>query len=771
MSTPGNSNTGRENRLARESSPYLLQHAHNPVDWWAWGEEAFAEARRRDVPIFLSIGYSTCYWCHVMERESFESEEIAGLLNGACVCVKVDREERPDVDEAYMASLIITTGHGGWPMSLFLEPRTLRPFFCGTYLPAREMAQAPGRGTFPRVIESVARAWRDRRGEAERASEEIARAVSEQMNAHGGAAALGRGQVGDALSRLLRLHDRVHGGFGVAPKFPQPVFLEFLLDARGSVEEGAREAIDAALRLTLDRMAVGGIFDHLAGGFHRYSVDAAWTVPHFEKMLYDQAQLALVYGRASRELGDAFYADVARRTLDFVLGEMALAGGGFASALDAEVDAREGRSYLWTDEQVRRACGEEGEFALRVFGMDEGPNFQDPHHPEEPAASVLRLRDRPDRLAADYSMSPGALGARLEAARGRLLAARSARAQPSRDDKAITAWNAMAIRALVLGAEVLGDARYDAAAARAGEFLLANMVDAGAELGRSWRSGRRGPAGVLEDYAHAIAALAALARRGQGRFLDPARALAARAREKFAGPDGRWYDAGESELFVRPSVTHDGAMPSPGAAMMHALIDLGEVSGDGSLREEAAALLAARSRAIAESPVGCIEGTRALLRLLLSGEVADGGAEAESRGAGAAPEFTPVEVYASADRIVLSTDEPAKLSLVLRVAPGYHIVAADPGEAGVRLHALRVGISGGEGVSVYADYPAGEALGEPGGGGVLVHRDRVEFDVVLERTGAITGRPMIVVSFQACTEAECLRPGRVELDVAIDGGG
>ncbi len=770
MSTPGNSKAGRENRLARESSPYLLQHARNPVEWWGWGEEAFAEARRRDVPIFLSIGYSTCYWCHVMERESFENEAIAAQLNGACVCIKVDREERPDVDEAYMAALIITTGHGGWPMSLFLEPGSLRPFLCATYLPASPMRGIPGRGSFPGVIEAVGRAWRDRRNEVLRAAAEIARAVSDQMETRAGAAPLGRGQVGDALSTLLRMHDRAQGGFGVAPKFPQPVFLEFLLDARACIDETAREGVDAALRLTLDRMAVGGIFDQLGGGFHRYSVDAAWTVPHFEKMLYDQAQLALVYGRASRELGDAFYAEVARRTLEHVLGDLSLPGaGGFASALDAEVDAREGRSYLWTDDQVRSACGEEGEFARRVFGLDGGANFQDPHHPDEAAASVLRLRDRPDRLAAEFSMTPGALAARLEAVRSRLLAARSVRAQPSRDDKAITAWNAMAIRALGVGAEVLGEARYDAAAVRAGDFLLGHLVGAGGELARSWRGGRRGPSGVLEDYAHAIAGLAALARRGHARFLEPAERLAAKARERFAGMDGRWYDAGEGALFVRPSVTHDGATPSPGAAMMHALIDLAEASGDRAHLASAAALLSSRSSAVAESPVGCIEGTRALLRLLLSGAVAEGTGDAGHPGEGG--EFTPVEVYASGDRVVLGADEPARLSLVVRIAPGHHIVAGEPGEAGARLQPLRVGVAGGEGVSVYADYPAGEALGVPGGEGVLVHRDRVEFDVVLERTGPITGRPMIVVSFQACTETECLRPGRVELDVAIDAGG
>ena len=772
MSTHGRAGSaGRApNRLARESSPYLLQHAHNPVDWWAWGEEAFAEARRRDVPIFLSVGYSTCYWCHVMERESFEDEGLARLLNGSCVCVKVDREERPDVDEACMAALIITTGHGGWPMSIFLEPDTLRPFLCATYLSARPMAGLEGRPTFPQLIEAVSRAWRERRGDVLRGAGEIAGAVRAQMEAGAGAAEVGQAEVGDALSGLLRMHDRVHGGFGVAPKFPQPVFLEFLLDARGCVDESAREAIDAALKLTLNRMAVGGIFDHAAGGFHRYSVDATWTVPHFEKMLYDQAQMALAYGRAAGAFGDEFYARVARRTMDFVLGEMRLEGGGFAAAIDAEVDAREGLSYLWNEAQVREACGDEAEFALRVFGLHEGPNFRDPHHPQSPASSVLRLRDRPEGVAREMGMPVVEVEERIGRVGTRLLAERARRGQPSRDDKVIAAWNGLMIRALAHGSVALDEPRYLDAAMGAADFVLREMVSPENRLARSWREGRSGPPGVLEDYAHMIAACAGLARRGQGRFLEAAARLAARARVEFGGEDGSWFDSSQGTLFVRPRATHDGAMPSAGAAMMHALLDLAEAGGGAEHRVAAGGLLASRSRAIAESPVGCIEGTRGLLRLLLAGEVAHADRGRASRDEQAPSEFTPVEVYASADRVVLTGDEPATLTLALRMAAGYHVVAAEPGEGGASLHPLRVSITGGTGVAVYAEYPAGEELAPAGMAPVRVHHGSVEFDIALERAGPITGRPMILVSFQACSASECLRAQRVELDVAIDVG-
>jgi len=294
------------NRLVREASLYLLQHAHNPVDWWAWGEEAFAEARRRNVPIFLSIGYSTCYWCHVMERESFEDEAIARQMNDGFVCIKVDREERPDVDDVYMAATVITTGHGGWPMSVFLEPKTLKPFLCGTYFPAKPMAAAGGRPTFPQLMEMVSGAWRERRSAVEEQAKQIGEAVREQVSASAGPVELSQGHVANAVSMLLRMFDRVHGGFGSAPKFPQPVFLEFLLDVRERVDEDAtRAAIDEGVRKTLDAMMIGGIRDHVGGGFHRYAVDATWTVPHFEKMLYDNAQLASVYARAARGYGDA----------------------------------------------------------------------------------------------------------------------------------------------------------------------------------------------------------------------------------------------------------------------------------------------------------------------------------------------------------------------------------------------------------------------------------------------------------------------------------
>ncbi|VAX41454.1 Uncharacterized protein YyaL, partial [hydrothermal vent metagenome] len=344
------------NRLSREMSPYLLQHAHNPVAWWPWGEEAFAEARRRDVPIFLSIGYSTCYWCHVMERESFEHAEIAALLNECFVCIKVDREERPEVDNLYMAATQVSTGRGGWPMSLFLEPEQLRPFYCGMYFPAEAKPGMQG-PTFPQLLEGMAGAWAEQREGVVQQAAQIAEAVREHLAGGAGAAGapvpVGSRDVERAVERLLAGFDQVHGGFGAAPKFPQTVYAEFLLDAREQVSEPTtREAIDRVVRASLDAMAIGGIRDHVGGGFHRYATDAAWTVPHFEKMLYDQALLARLFVRAAAVYDDAEYKRVVREILEFVLREMTSTAGGFFSAQDAEVDGREGLNYLWTPTQI-----------------------------------------------------------------------------------------------------------------------------------------------------------------------------------------------------------------------------------------------------------------------------------------------------------------------------------------------------------------------------------------------------------------------------------
>ncbi|MFM9996053.1 MAG: DUF255 domain-containing protein [Phycisphaerales bacterium] len=767
----------RENRLAGQSSPYLLQHVRNPVDWFPWGPEAFAEARRRDVPIFLSIGYSTCYWCHVMERESFEDAATARAMNDRFVCVKVDREERPDVDDVYMAATQVMTGRGGWPMSVFLEPVSLKPFWCGTYFPPEPRHGMP---SFTQVLAGIAGAWKDRRAEVAEQAETLAGAVQEHLAGSRAAATLGPSHVAGAVSSLLTTHDRVRGGFSTAPKFPQPAYLELLrefLPHAGDPESAA--AAEAAIRLTLDQMAIGGVFDHVGGGFHRYSVDAHWTVPHFEKMLYDNAQLAGLYARAARRWGDSFFAQTARRTLDFVLREMTSPEGAFFSAQDAEVDGREGLNYLWTPAQVRDAVGgDDAEFALRVYGLDRGTNFRDPHHPEAAPANVPRLDDRPERVATSVGMDPAEFGARLQRVNTLLFAARSRRAQPRLDDKVLCGWNGLMIGAIAAASVALDEPAYRRAAERAADFVLTHMGDDDGGLLRTHRGGLSKIPAFLEDYALFIHGLIELHRAGGdafGPYLGAANELVRAVQARFGDGAGGFFDTpeGHADLFVRTRTTYDGAIPCGSSVMLNNLIDLSEMQGRHEDLAAAARCLASISGAVAASPIATANATRGLLRLL----VIDADVLAATLPAGqpvlpgaAEGEFQPVAVFASVDRVTVRRTEPAALTLRVTIAGGYHITAADPGDGAPALTPLRVGVTGGSGLVVYADYPAGEPIEGPLGR-VRVHRGDFQLPVVLERHGEWHGRPMLVVTSQACTETECLMPVTVELDVAIDPAG
>jgi uncharacterized protein YyaL (SSP411 family) len=808
MNSPGDAHAETSknppNRLARESSPYLLQHAHNPVDWFAWGDEAFEEARKRDVPIFLSIGYATCYWCHVMERECFENDAIAAQLSANFVSVKVDREERPAVDELYMAATTITTGHGGWPMSVFLEPTTLKPFYCGTYFPASAMPGMSGRPTFPALLSAITELWQNNRAKALEQANVVAEAVKEQTGSpsRDGVAPLDSSTVADAASTLLRMFDQVDGGFSRSPKFPQPVFLQFLLDVRHVVDETTRGTIDHALRLTLDRMACGGIFDQVGGGFHRYSVDAHWIVPHFEKMLYDQAQLARVYGIASRVYSDDFYASIARRTIECVRRDFrgdATSGGAFFSALDAEVDSREGLNYLWTKAEVHAAFASLGAaadaaFACDIYGLDDGTNFKDPHHASEPPRNVLRLEARPERVAERLGISVSEFATKWARVNECLLAVRATRRQPRTDDKAIAAWNGLMIAALADVGRALNDDSMIADARGALDFVLNNLQhvapNGDARLARAWRDGPAAAHAVLEDHATLFEAIAALTRAqpdSKRELLDHARELIAAIDRDFIAADGSLTDSPRDakHLFVNTLSTHDGAMPSAVGTLLHALLDCGELTGDAAFARRAREILASISASVAAHPVATIQSTRALLRLLMSGEMAasDGtshaaasaahsvgstGERTASRTGTQHDDFSPVEVYADLERVLVSEEIPGSLTIAVRIAPGYHLIAADPGAAVGGLLPFRVGIVHGKGIAAYADYPAGTDFGVPGAGTIKVYEGEIEVPIVLEVQGKIEGNPLLCVTFQACTNTECLAPRTLEIDVALD---
>ncbi|WP_407570123.1 thioredoxin domain-containing protein [Deinococcus altitudinis] len=482
------------NRLGTETSPYLRQHMHNPVDWYAWGDEAFAAAREQDRPILLSVGYSTCHWCHVMAHESFENAETASYMNAQFVNVKLDREERPDVDGLYMSAVQAMTGSGGWPMTVFLTP-DLRPFYAGTYFPPRDMQGTP---SFMRVMESVANTWKNERGKLESNAEALTAHIREAS-----AAPQGDHQPGGwppellehALENLSQLHDPVSGGFGRAPKFPSPTTLAFLL-TQSSGREMALHALKAMLR--------GGIYDQLGGGFHRYSVDAQWRVPHFEKMLYDNAQLVRVLLSGYTLSGDTELLNGALDTLAYLEREMLSPEGGFYSAQDADSGGIEGLTFVWTPQEFRDLLGDEAEEMMAVFGVSDPGNFYEPHHPEFGRRSVLYL---PAGVAPEQA-------AWVEAARQKLLASRAGRIQPGTDDKVLTGWNGLMLSALADAARVTGDAHWLTLARRNRDFVKANMVGQGGALLHTYKDGQAKISGLLEDQALYALGLMALYRAG-----------------------------------------------------------------------------------------------------------------------------------------------------------------------------------------------------------------------------------------------------------------
>ncbi|MFJ8183322.1 thioredoxin domain-containing protein [Streptomyces sp. NPDC096105] len=547
------------NRLAQATSPYLLQHADNPVDWWTWSEEAFAEARRRDVPVLLSVGYSSCHWCHVMAYESFEDRATADEMNAHFVSIKVDREERPDVDAVYMEAVQAATGHGGWPMTVFLTPDA-EPFYFGTYFPPEPRHGMP---SFRQVLEGVRQAWEERRDEVGEVAGKITRDLAGRELSVGDDQVPGEQELAQALLGLTREYDPQRGGFGGAPKFPPSMVIEFLL--RHHARTGAEGALQMAAD-TCERMARGGIYDQLGGGFARYSVDRDWVVPHFEKMLYDNALLCRVYARLWRSTGSELARRVALETADFMVRELRTPEGGFASALDADSDDGTGRHvegayYVWTPAQLREVLGDaDAELAARYFGVTEEGTFEE-------GASVLQLPQRDEVFDAS----------RVDGIRERLLAARDRRPAPGRDDKAVAAWNGLAIAALAETGAYFGRPDLVEAAVAAGDLLVRVHLDEHARIARTSKDGQAGGnAGVLEDYADVAEGFLALASvTGEGVWLDFAGLLVDHILTRFrdAGSGALYDTASDAERLIRrPQDPTDNATPSGWTAAAGALL-------------------------------------------------------------------------------------------------------------------------------------------------------------------------------------------------------
>ena len=555
------------NRLASESSPYLLQHADNPVDWYPWGEEALQKAEDEDKPIFLSIGYSACHWCHVMAHESFEDAETAAIMNEYFVNIKVDREERPDLDSIYMDAVVSITGRGGWPMSVFLTPDGL-PFYAGTYFPPTDRYGTPA---FKGVLLSVARAYRERRQEIYQWNEQFRTHMDQRLEPSGSPASLAPETLDEAYGRVASDFDATNGGFGEAPKFPQPMIVEFLLRHHHRTDQ--QHALDM-VDLTLTRMAAGGIYDQLGGGFHRYSTDARWLVPHFEKMLYDNALLARVYLHAWQVTGRPIYRRIVEETLDYVIREMTDPDGGFYSAQDADSEGEEGKFFVWTPDEIREILGGEAEAFMAAYGVTRHGSFE--------GKNILEFVGHLDQRPA------------LAEARRKLFEAREGRVHPGRDDKVLTSWNGLMLAAFAEAARVLDREDYHQVAERNANFLLCELRQENGRLLHSWKDGQARFNAYLEDYAfYAYGLLALYEATFDVRWFIEARSLADMILSHFSDDRGGFLDTSDDHerLITRPRQVQDNAVPSGNAVAVDVLLRLAALTGSDTYRRPAEAVL------------------------------------------------------------------------------------------------------------------------------------------------------------------------------------
>ncbi len=580
------------NRLANETSPYLLQHANNPVDWHPWGDEALQRAQAEDKPILLSVGYSACHWCHVMERESFENPSIASLMNQNFINIKVDREERPDIDSIYMTAVQALTGHGGWPMTVFLTPDA-KPFYGGTYFPPEERGGMP---SFPRVLLTMADVYRNNRADITASADQIADRMSQTLAAPASdAQPLTDGVMRQALARVQSDFDDRHGGVGMQPKFPQPMTYEFLL--RHHLRFQDPDALHMA-ELTLQRMALGGIYDQIGGGFHRYSTDAFWIVPHFEKMLYDNALLARLYLHAYQITANPLYKRIVEETLAYVTREMTAPNGGFYSAQDADSEGVEGKFFIWTPAEIAAALGEpDAAIISRYYGVSEHGNFE--------GRNILRVAMDAANLAREQNLSAPEFAALLSRAKARLLEIRSQRIAPNLDDKILTAWNGLMMRAFAEAAAVFGRDDYRAAAERNARFICDNLIQNNRLL-RTHKDGVSKLNAYLEDYAFLIDGLLALHEATFAReWLDRAIALGYDMVSLFwQESDGSFYDTGNDHerLVIRPRDLTDNAIPCGSSMAADVLLRLAVIAGDRALERRAAAALRSVRGIMAQFP-------------------------------------------------------------------------------------------------------------------------------------------------------------------------
>lgn len=731
MSEPTNGVHKHTNRLIDESSPYLLQHAHNPVDWHAWGPEAFKLARESNKPIFLSVGYSTCYWCHVMERQCFENEAVAAEMNRLFINIKVDREERPDVDQLYMTALQLITRHGGWPMSAWLSP-DLKPFYAGTYFPPDKFVQ---------ILRAIDETWRSRREEIDRTSNQLVELLQRlaMPPAPKEPLAVNREFVDELIERSISDYDPQLGGFGSAPKFPRETLLELLLHTLKDAKPDEKSHIRKPLLHALNAMADGGIRDQLGGGFHRYSTDARWLVPHFEIMLYDNAMLGWIYTEAHRQTNDARYARVARGIFDFILREMTDTSGAFYTAFDAEVDSQEGLNYLWTAEEIEQVLGSDAALFNKVYGVDRGPNFADPHHGDgTPTRNILFLPEPTDEATIE----------RLTPMRQKLLDVRAKRKQPLLDTKILTSWNALMIRALAHGGKALNEPRYIASAEKAARFLLDQHRDSSGGIYRSSREGKKKYAGFIDDYAYLAQALLALHEAtAKIEWKQRAAAVAVPMLQRFI--DDRFggfffTQAGDDELIVRQKASQDSPLPSGNAIAAMVLLGLDQTKG----ALTTLATFAQQTVDYAESMSSMVQGISAYLNVADSFTVKGGPLEEDEPAA--------IDPKSRADEVVqlhARWDSPVTLEVRATIAAGYHINAHDVSQ-GLIAAALHVDTAGAK-----VTYPDAMEQKFPfADEAIRVYAGDATFTIQFPERPKSGSSIRISLTYQACDDSTCLAP-------------
>jgi uncharacterized protein YyaL (SSP411 family) len=740
-----------ENRLADETSPYLLLHKSNPVDWYPWGEEALARAKREDKPIFLSVGYSTCYWCHVMERESFSVPNIAAVMNRDFVCIKVDREERPDLDEIFMLATQILSHHGGWPNSVFLTPE-LRPFFAGTYFPPRDVAGRPG---FPTVLASLAEAWRDRRPDVEEQAASVSDAMRRYLADHGSSAsggAVAPVPMEKVLRDMERSFDSRWGGFGGAPKFPTPANLLLLQEVAETDVAAAR-----MLSLTLDNMARGGILDQLAGGFHRYSTDAEWKVPHFEKMLYDNALLLEVYAREWARTADTEVARVVRQTADFIGKEMTSPEGALWSAIDAETQGHEGAFYVWRREELQDALGDENfGFLAPLLGFGGAPFFEGDRyvlHMPQPVGDQARRR----RLESEE------LWAQIRSLSQTLLDYRGRRQRPATDDKVLTDWNGLGISGLASAGRLLGDDELTRRATAVADFVLTKLRPEGGPLRHTWRAGSARVPAFLSDYAFLIRGLLELHEStGERRWRVEALTLAEEQEERLGDPSGGYYVAAESgEVPFRSKEIFDGALPSGNGIAIQNLLALAEVTGEERWLERANTSIGAFSSLLEHRP----EAVKTLVVAAHRYREAVGReSEVESAVSATGPSFDLQEesrrAISAALGVGLADEDGWRLfRLELEIAEGWHVNAPSGDAAVPHLSVL------GDGAEIrHLEWPTARWKRLTGSfEAVPVYEGRIAISGGLRADSEPQGR--VIVEFQPCDESRCLPATSIALDL------